>query len=402
MRFIGTPAIGTNATFNAPDAGTWFVLDGTHLVSVFTISGKWGIELDHFGTYHNHVAGGSGWAPRAYPYAIIITGSQDISLHDIFLMNPTGGVLIQGPAACGRINIERVVGQPLSAGIECDVVMDVCRFKDNHWWPYWTLDPNVALFVQTSADAYILHRVDNPLFYGCFSYGYRGGVVVAVSASGSTSKASFVNCGFDHGGYMLLIGDAGTIGHSLNFNACYYQGYAGNGGQAIVISGSSANNRITLTGTDLGYTDHQAVAITSTGALNQVFISGGSIVQWDLANDGSTCFSTPSAGNTSRIVVSPETWLWSANDPPPIYTGTAINSPAFKTIGVVKVLAGTAIQSATHNLGYIPTAFTCTPMDDMTPAARFWVSGDGTYVYIHLNATVASDTSFYLMVGIQY
>src|SRR3954470_24116543 len=119
-QFSPSPATGAN--------GTWIVLNGANLVSVFNIAPAgtassnnqtFGVEISHLGILHTHAPPAPGWVPANYPAAIKFGGASHIHIHDITMMNPRVSFEATG-ADQGTVTIERVRGQPLYAAIIAD------------------------------------------------------------------------------------------------------------------------------------------------------------------------------------------------------------------------------------------------------------------------------------------
>jgi hypothetical protein len=78
---------------------------------------------------------GPGWQPRStFGFAIRVTGTN-VSVRDVFLLNPTRGIAVSS-SGTGPVLIDRVFGSPVSLGLHVDTNAAL-RVNDVHFWPFW-------------------------------------------------------------------------------------------------------------------------------------------------------------------------------------------------------------------------------------------------------------------------
>jgi len=403
VRIFGAGAEPQAQQFTVPmqtgGNGTWFVLDGTHLVSVFNIAPAgvvsqqneaFGVEISQLGVYHTQPAPAPGWAPYNYPAAILLGGASDIRIRDITLLNPTIG--IRTTAEGGRVTIERVRGQPLFQGMVFDNATDVVRVTDCHFWCFWSLDADVLSYQKGNAVAFQLGRIDNPIFAGNFAIWYRIFVQCTATASGVVNKAAFVGCGADSCAFMLVINDA-IGGHSLLFTNCYGQGdppASNNAG--VLIAGVGGTNVVTFVNCLLAKYGQQLVAISATGTGNRVQLLGSNMTGWDNVPSGD-CALSASAGNI--ILADSACVFFSTNNPAGITSGAGFSTrePVIARGGCI-VVSGTTSITANHSFGFSPTAIMLTPRGTLGAAKCYWWTATATQYTVHVDVDPAVDVTF--------
>jgi len=140
----------------------------------------------------------AGFAPVDSPFTIRIgPGCTDVLLERLFLLNVTRGVsagVSGGPV--GRLTLRGIWGQPLTEGITVDNCLDTLRIEDVHFWPYWKAGP-VADWQLAQGIGITLRRVDNPLLYGLFCFGYQTGLMLMTGPGGSPHKVKVSDADFD-------------------------------------------------------------------------------------------------------------------------------------------------------------------------------------------------------------
>jgi hypothetical protein len=189
-------------------AGSWLLCDtpGTSVVllEVDAAAGRTpaGAAVRGIAVAHRQPTGTVGFRPADYPAAITLRpGCTDITVEDVFLLNPTRGVQIGGPgAASGRILVRRLSGQPLTDGIVADGCYDLLWLDNVHFWTYWRWGDGpagVQHWIQTQATGITLYRCDNPMLQRIFCFGYALGLALRSSESGSPHKVKVSDSDFD-------------------------------------------------------------------------------------------------------------------------------------------------------------------------------------------------------------
>jgi Pectate lyase superfamily protein len=300
-QFSLSPATGAN--------GTWIVLDGTNLVSVFNIAPAgtaddnnqvFGVEISHLGILHTHTPPAPGWVPANYPAAIKFGGVSQVYIHDLVLMNPRVAFEATGTNQ-GSATIERVRGQPLYAAIIADRVLDIWRVRDCHWWCFWSLDTNVLTWQKTNGWLYRLGRMDNPIFSGNFAIWYAGGFLVAATtgtSGGALNKALVSDCMFDTVGQLVSCTD-GVGGHNIMFvNTVAYSDPTFQYTSGVLVGGATPGVILIFVNCAIMNYYRSCVEVASTGANNKVRLTGGSLIQsWDQGSTGQAALFA-SAGNS--------------------------------------------------------------------------------------------------------
>lgn len=259
---ISAPVIlagaGTGVPFGIPPEtdhlttnGSKIFVTNTEIVPIW-ISGQ-GTVMRDIAIYHQQPdpQPGQKWEPLPYN-AAIFAHTADVRLENIFLRNPTIGVLCENT---GRLSINRLFGQPLAIGVLLDQLHDVTRIDNVHFWKYWSMNPAVDEYLFNKAIAIASYRNDNPLFSNIFTIGYNTGFLFGkkelVPDGEITSKFHIMNSDNDYGYRGIRIEGPLTTGQLANYT---FQGVKeSESGIHIDARGSilqATNVRITLTGTN--------------------------------------------------------------------------------------------------------------------------------------------------------
>ena len=169
--------------------GTKFHL--THTGKGFVANGRTGTRNGRgFVTYRDHAAITGGWTPTEHDYDFEALSTDDFTLSDVLLQNPTRGINIGdnglNVGGGGRHNLKRVMMQPLLQGINVDCTYDVDRWWGVQIWPFWNRSATVQAWMQNNLESIILKRVDNAQFFGLFSIWHRDGLVIDRFAGAGT------------------------------------------------------------------------------------------------------------------------------------------------------------------------------------------------------------------------
>ena len=219
-----TAGINSFANLGTPETGTWFYFNhtGKGFSVVNPASSSYGYVLfSSIGTYRNQPADTIGWTPTANDYDFYITGVTDITLDDVFLLNPTKGVYQEDG---GRINLYKIKGQPLEKGIVISKALDVCRFDQIHFFPYWSATTNVMAYQLANMDSFQFYRCDNPLLSNVFTISAKSGIRFSQNANGFTSKLKLVNADFDGCDIGIWVDSSVVGGCSGHFANVSFQG----------------------------------------------------------------------------------------------------------------------------------------------------------------------------------
>ena len=178
--------------------------------------------------------------PIPYPWAIRL-GHKDQSIENNFvknvlLVNPWKGIdaaTYEPP----RHWLENIYGQPLALGISVDQCYDIGRISHIHFWPFWSMDPNLWDWVNNNGVTFLFQRTDWEIVEDVFSWGYQTGMAFRASANGACN-GQFTDINFDNvdiGIDVAYTQIAGILFSNLNL------ANAGGGSNRIGILGRSVN-----------------------------------------------------------------------------------------------------------------------------------------------------------------
>jgi hypothetical protein len=137
--------------------------------------------------------------PIPYPWTIRC-GQQNKRIEnnfvkDVMLVNPWKGIdaaTNQSP----RHWFENVYGQPLSVGIAVDQCYDIGRIMHVHFWPFWSIEPELWNWVNNNGITFIIERTDWEVVEDVFSWGYQTGMAFRKSIYGACN-GQFTDINFD-------------------------------------------------------------------------------------------------------------------------------------------------------------------------------------------------------------
>lgn len=362
----GLPSYYNPTTYTAlTNNQTWFVLNHSDKGFVadsgaLFSSGNQSRSFRGFGTFRPlqpeflHAP----YTPGPFSWDIYLVGCNDVVLDEILILNPTAGInsTLGTQGSTGRITFGRILGQPISIGIQIDYNYDVSRLNQIHFWPFWRMTAAAVTYTATSAYAIVMGRVDNFMADELFFFGYWRGIqffnraAVAGNANGPGGTAGNFQIGklqSDSCGSAIAIdaaadGVTGTIGQliaygaNLSFDA-----------PAFSIDGTNASLRI------------QALKAFSGWQWNGRLAGTGSRVQAD--NVISKSCSTSSAGTYSHFAVGTGAFMRLGDRPEIDTTGSGFISGAGSwdcMIGRGRSTGSTTDASGnttiTHGLGFAP------------------------------------------------
>jgi hypothetical protein len=409
-RIFGSYVEPQQAMFTVPvtpptGAGTWITLDGSHLVSVFYINPTgtpsnanqaMGVEISHIGVYHTQPAPAGGWAPYNYPPAIDIPAGSDVHLHDICLLNPTVGIRAAGQSA-GRLRIERIIGQPLTQGIELDNQTDTVTIRDVHFWVHWSLDANVLAWTKANCTALLLGRVDNPVFDNFFTIWNWVGCEITATANGGVSLARFSKCDWDLCGNPFIINDA-VGNHTVFMTGCLLTCPGDTTStSALTITGGGSGSQVYLSSCTVEGAGNSCVLISSSG--NHVRLAACRLFQWDMRNVGNFALQSTS-GSTIRADAA--TLTFSAHSVGSILSGgQCIKEPVLWLSHGVMGAAATSV-TVPHLLNLTPDMMLVTPNGGPLGGAtrQWWVTATASDFTVHVDVAPGADVAFSVLLGL--
>lgn len=353
--------------------GNGFVIDNgaPMLTSVF---------FEKIGTFRNQATPGVGWAPLATGYDIYI-GNADVHLTKVMLWNCSYGVQINSTSG-GRLQIDGLYGQPLIRGIYLNVVLDVCRINDVHFWPYWYNDNTyVNAYTLLNCVSLLMERADNPMITNFFSIFAYDTIRFGYNATGFTQRAQLSNIGADNYGKSAITVIAGANGASFSVSNMY--GYSANNvTYGVLVNANNCNIQMAVVRFSvLGF---NASAINGTGNVAQYtnwFVNG-----YNGANNSSVCFFT-GGGNKTFISDKPVVTATNAANVINSVTTTSIGTlVAFGTFSIANPATSVVV---THGLGYAPAAYQVNlqPTSSQTPAGLYFDTITTTQMTIRANPT---------------
>lgn len=360
--------------YNNPGAGTFFYFNHTGVglnylpTSPNLISGA---RLSRLGTYRNQPAAGTGFTPNANSWDIDLNNT-DMFIDDCLLLNPTLGINLTNGTA-GRLDINRLRGQPLTQGINIDTSYDTCRLNNIHFWPFWWNDSTIQAWTQANLAALTMLRCDNPIIQSFFSFSPKNGIVFSSNANGYTQRCLMSNIGIDTFGSRAILVLSGADGTSFAVDNIY--GYASTLAGNVGVDIEANNTLVQIENWRVSQAQTNAILVNGTG--NSVKIGKGVVDNWNVANTSNTAVFAAS-GNTVDIT-EPMT-LSGGNGAAEINSVSTINyNRRYVAYGVLA--ASTTSIAISHSAGVAPT------IDQVDLRATTSLSGA---VHLYVSATSAT------------
>lgn len=403
-------APGVQPFNNQSGDGTWMINNGS-LVSCFYIVPSnggsatnyvTGVEIDHIGFYYVQAPSVPNWVPTAYPATITWDGAADCEIHNNLFLNPTIALApvntnFAANNDSARFCIHDNFGQPVEVAVFLDRVIGGYQFYNNFWSPYWTMDTNIINFQQAFGTAYLLGACQRPTFNSEYANYYGAGVQIKNPINGNIFQAKFVDCGFNNTPQMLLLFDAQTTGHTLNFVNCYSIGYKGDGASGVSITGSGSSSFVRLIGCTIDTHDKNAVVISSTGTNNNIWLTSCELLGWNQAQAGYTAVNVSVNNNifadSNCLVFSLPSAQFNGGP------GTSIFEPPQQAY-IITVPAGQSTATTPHFMGEVPEFIFATPNNNYAPATKWWIQANASGVQVYLDAAVTSAVTFFVLLAL--
>ncbi|CNJ00721.1 Uncharacterised protein [Yersinia frederiksenii] len=190
VTYLGTGAnLTVGLTQNTPNGGSWIYLD--HLDEGFRFrdeitpsNSKKFARIKGIGIDRNQAAPAVGWTPSLAAHDFRV--EYNVEFDDVLFLKSSKIALIRSG---GQLQTQRVRGQPLILGFECERSADVQRWVGDHFWPYWTQDLNVGNYTKINAMCYKVQRADGLFIDNAFGILYKR-VFYAADAAGAGSFIS--------------------------------------------------------------------------------------------------------------------------------------------------------------------------------------------------------------------
>jgi Pectate lyase superfamily protein len=192
---VSLVGVGWNVT---ADKGARLLVDAANTSDVVVLGN--GATLRSIGMHWNQGNVASGFQPRStFGWGVRVTGTN-VTVRDLFMLNPTKGIFVSSTGT-GPVLLDRIVGSPLSVGLEVDTNAAL-RANDVHFWPFWGVcagsPPNgcqsgtFAYFVNSPKEASgVAFRFDHSAhaeISNAFSIGYATGMLFGQNSAGQVNS----------------------------------------------------------------------------------------------------------------------------------------------------------------------------------------------------------------------
>jgi hypothetical protein len=274
--------------------------------------------------YRSQAAPTAGWAPIVADFDVRIRGTQDVTIEDCMFLNPSRLLQAIGDTtgtgtSNGRIFLRNIKGQPLVEGFDLTHCYDVVYIDAIHFWPFWSLDPNVINYTRTNTYAFVFKRVDNPKVGRLFSWGYYRGLAFfgqpsvgldATLPGGVTSLFHADVVGSDNSSIGLLI-DSSSTGVTAYIDQLY-------GGADPTRPGTSVEPIIDVLGNNSDVSINRFYGFDSTNLISQTGTGNTLTIGASRSTSITGAEFNVGAGNTLRLTSTPQT------SAPTVYAGAGI------------------------------------------------------------------------------
>lgn len=279
-----------NATGFTPFRFTGLVARGSVVADIAVVEG-------HSGNF------APGWTPTAYDWFFRVENCLGgVDFDNVFFCAINRGVYCFNS---GRCDFRRIRGQVFTAGIETDEALDVPRFHNIHYWPFWSANQHVIAYQQASGDALIFKRCDGPFIDQAFCLGYRSLFRFAVGATGRTTKFYIGQAYADFARYGIWVEAQGVDGLVANFTTHHeFLDGTGNplpGSHAIFVDAPQC--RIQMGNLRVDAVEDTAIRLNShTGRLD---LFAFRVVRYNTRNNGAPAIEVANAatGEPNRVML---------------------------------------------------------------------------------------------------
>jgi len=229
-----------------------------------------GMLLEKFGTIRNQPTPGTGtYTPLAADYDVFF-GSMDAYVNDVMLLNPTNGIKLTY-GGYGRLEIDRLRGQPLNTGVYIDQCYDTCKIRNVHFWPFFSVATSITNYTKANLSAFHLLGVDNPQFSDIFAIYNLNGFLFSQGSYGPTYKFHGVNIDIDISANAINVDSSVTSALTAQFSNLTAQSEnAGDPVSASLITIAGSNTAITMSNVGLGIAQGTAIDISGTGNVLEI------------------------------------------------------------------------------------------------------------------------------------
>jgi hypothetical protein len=285
-----------------PGDGTWLRVDSTSFTPItFTGSSRGSKVSDIAFTQQHSGTFNAGWAPTNYDWFIkVVDCLGGVDFDNIFFAAVNKGIYCYNS---GRTDFRRIRGQVFTCGIEMDQALDVPRYHNIHFWPFWSADTNVLRWQQDNGDALVFKRVDGPFIDQAFGFGYRSLFRFTQGSQGYTTKFYIGQAYADFIRYGILIDTAGVDGLIANYT-CQSERWNASGAPCTDSAGlliSAQNCKVQIGNMRVDTVEDSAIRI---GAFNnRVDVFALRCVNYNTRNNGSAAINVANAssGGVNRV-----------------------------------------------------------------------------------------------------
>jgi hypothetical protein len=246
--------------------GAFFSIDAANTTDVVEVGDNAGVKMLGFRWDQPPVK--AGWQPRAFGWAIRVTGTNAV-VRDVYLLNPTKGIEVAS-SGTGTVLVDRVAAAPQGIGFHLDTAAKV-RANALHFWPFWGIGGAYGAIAGPYLEAHAIafqsdHSVGAEIS-NAFSIFYQIGVLLGRNAKGEASTdLRLWNADQDVGVRGYVVTGAGTQATFANFNAQGDSNPPSQGVTGIWAEPSATNAQISGYNGDLRIFTGNAVRSDAPGA----------------------------------------------------------------------------------------------------------------------------------------
>lgn len=134
--------------------------------------------------------------PVPYPPCVASSGTENVAIQDVCLLNPYEGIRLVRAA---RHLVRNVTGYPIWRGLFVDECYDIGRIENIHYWPFglaYNQDEPYCRWINLHGVAFEFARTDWHYVANTFCFGYGVGYKFSASKHGS-ANGNFVGLGAD-------------------------------------------------------------------------------------------------------------------------------------------------------------------------------------------------------------
>lgn len=279
-------------------AGSWFFFDhlGQGIVVNPILPESTGTIIERVCTRRAQAVPAALWAPLAANYDFYVSANSDLTLNDVYLLNPTRGIYSNG-----RVTLQHVWGQPFIVGFRADTGAISSVLNNVQWAPFWFNDPTyLEPYMQANLTSFWFDGINGANLTNVSATFTNFCLYFAQQATGPATKFAADNVECEVVGGSGIEVNSSTVGGSWSINNIRVTGAnLTSTGNLVDFNGSGSFGQISN-----GQFYTSLVNCISDVGANLLVVSNVRCSSWGGGSASSTGTAAVFAGSGAEVVVS--------------------------------------------------------------------------------------------------